>query len=65
MLFRSKLMRADLMRRAGQFEELIAEYASVKFDEDLLNQILEFEIEKAKIKDIACYRVENVTRKEW
>jgi len=27
--------------------------------------ILEFEIEKAKIKDIACYRVENVTRKEW
>lgn len=60
-----KLMRADLMRRAGQFEELIAEYASVKFDEDLLNQILEFEIEKAKIKDIACYRVENVTRKEW
>lgn len=58
------VMRADLMRKAGQFEALAAEYASVKFDEDLLNQILGFEIEKAKIKDTACYRVEDVIEKE-
>lgn len=58
------VMRADLMRKAGQFEALAAEYASVKFDEELLNQILGFEIEKAKIKDTACYRVEDVIGKE-
>ena len=52
------------MRRAGQFEELIAEYASVQFEDDLLDQILGFEIEKAKAKDMARYRVEDVTRKE-
>lgn len=55
------LMRADLMRRAGQFEDLIETYSLVHFDIDLLNQILQFEIEKAKKKDLSCYRVEDVT----
>ena len=59
-----KLMRVDLMRRAGQFDELLEEYSSVQFDEELMNQILEFEIKKAKDKDIACYCVEDVTGKE-
>lgn len=58
------LVRADLMRRAGQFEPMINIYASVKFHEELLNQILRFEVEKAKEKDTACYRVENVTGRE-
>ena len=55
------LMRADLMRRAGQFDDLIYTYSPVHFDMDLLNQILKFEIEKAKKKDLSCYRVEDVT----
>lgn len=59
-----KIMRADLMRRAGQFAELLKEYSSVQFEKELMNQILEFEIKKAKEKDIACYRVEDVTGKE-
>ena len=58
------LMRADLMRRAGQFETMIDAYASVQFDEELLNQILRFEVEKAKEKNTACYRVADVTGKE-
>ena len=57
-------MRADLMRRAGQFETMIDAYASVQFDEELLNQILRFEVEKAKEKNTACYRVADVTGKE-
>ncbi len=56
-----QVIRSDLMRRAGQFDQLIAAYASVRFDEELLNQILKFEIEKAKDKDDSCYRVEDVT----
>ncbi len=55
------LIRADLMRRAGQFEQLIDTYASVRFNEELLNRILKFEIEKAQSKDVSCYRVEDVT----
>ena len=58
------LMRADLMRRAGLFETMIDAYASVQFDEELLNQILRFEVEKAKEKNTACYRVADVTGKE-
>ena len=52
------------MRRACQFKELIDQYASVRFDEVLSNQILEFQIEKAKVEDAACYRVENVVKNQ-
>lgn len=52
------------MRRAGQFDQLIDIYASVQFDEEMLNQILKFEIEKAQNKDVSCYRVEDVTGKK-
>lgn len=52
------------MRRTGQFETMINAYASVQFDEELLNQILRFEVEKAKEKNTACYRVADVTGKE-
>lgn len=55
------LMKVDLMRRAGQFDELVNQYASIRFKEELLNQILDFEMKKAKEEDISCYRVENVT----
>ena len=58
-----RMMKADLMRRACRFDEMIATYASVKFDEDLLNRIIGFEIEKAKIKDPSCYRIEDVIEK--
>ena len=56
------LMRADLMRRAGQFKDLIDQYKSIEFEEKLLNQILKFEIDKAENGDMACYRVEDVER---
>lgn len=49
------LMRADLMRRAGQFDELIAGYVSVKFDEDLINQIVGFPRE---VKENALWQKE-------
>ena len=59
-----RLIMADLMRRAGQFDELINAYSSVHFDDELLNQIIEFQIEKARENDTACYRVEDVTGEE-
>lgn len=55
-------LKADLMRRAGQFDEMIDQYASISFDVDILNQIVAFEIKKAKEGDTGCYRVEDATR---
>ena len=51
------LVKADLMRRAGHFEELIKEYSSVTTGNAVWDRILAFQIEKAKEKDTACYRV--------
>ncbi|MBR5623856.1 DUF2225 domain-containing protein [bacterium] len=55
------LIRADLMRRAGMFDELIEQYSSVSFQNELLSKILNFQIAKAKKKDTACYNVQSVT----
>ena len=49
--------RMDLLRRVGKFDLLIDEYQGKIFSEELLNQIVAFQIEKAKQKDIACYTV--------
>ena len=53
------LIKADLLRRSGCFDRLINEYSKVSFDNELLNSILEFHIEKAKEKDDECYTVED------
>ena len=54
------LMKADLLRRAGCFEQLLTEYQNVRFSEPLLNRILAFEIEKANQKDTNRYTVRDV-----
>ena len=57
------IIRADMMRRAGQFEELISEYESVKMkgnvmnDPEILNKVLRFQIERAREHDDKCYTV--------
>ena len=56
------IIKADLMRRAEQFDVLLAEYAPVQMKEDLLNQILQFEREKAKAHDTGCYCVADVKK---
>ena len=43
-----RLIRADLLRRTGRFDELLEQYDSVEFDEELLNNILAFEKELAR-----------------
>ena len=51
------LVKADMLRRSGKFDELISEYENKQYLETLLNEILAFEIEKAKDEDRACYTV--------
>ena len=57
------LMKADIMRRAGLFDELKHQFASVRFSQDLLNQILEFELSRAEQHDVGCYTVSDVVGK--
>lgn len=54
------VVKADLLRRTGQFDVLISEYAEKRFSNDLLNQIVAFQIEKARQGDMQCYRIEDV-----
>lgn len=54
------LIKADFLRRSGEFEQVIGEYESVTFDDDVLNKIILFQIEKAKENDVQCYTVEDV-----
>lgn len=58
------LIKADLMRRSERFDEVIEEYENVRFEDELLNQIIEFQIEKATESDNRCYTVEDVVKKE-
>lgn len=54
------LIRADLLRRTGQFARLIDEYRNAQYSEELLNKIIAFQLEKAKAQDTSLYRVEDV-----
>lgn len=55
-----ELVRADMLRRSGQFETVISEFSNKHYSEELLNKIVAFQILKAKDKDDACYTVEDV-----
>ena len=54
------VMKADLMRRMGRFEDVILEYSDMKLEEELLQKIVKFQVSKAMEKDPAVYRVEDV-----
>ena len=54
------IMKADIMRRAGLFEDLRQEYESAQYRKELFNQIIAFQLEKAAIGDRSCYTVNDV-----
>ncbi len=57
-----KLTKADLMRRALMFEAVIEEYSNMDLNEEFLNEIIEFQLIKAKEKDAGCYTTEDVQK---
>lgn len=54
------VQRADLLRRAGEFDRLIAEYSDAEYSEEVLNDVIAFHLAKAKEKDSACYTIADV-----
>ena len=53
-------MKADLLRRSGQFDRVVEEFKDVTIGEELHDKIINFQIGKAEKKDTACYTVEDV-----
>ena len=51
------LIRADLLRRAAHFSELLDQYAAIRFTEELHNQILDFQKVLARMRCSACFTV--------
>jgi hypothetical protein len=58
------LMKADILRRSGDYDKVIALYEGMHFEEPLLDQIRMFQIERAKAHDDGCYTVAEVTGQE-
>ena len=52
------VMRADIMRRAGLFSEVIDEYSDKPLDDDTLNKVIQFQIDRSENQDDRCYTVE-------
>ena len=57
------LIRADVLRRLGRFDQLIDEYKDVFFegkDDRILNQAVAFHLRKSREHDNSCYTFEDV-----
>lgn len=54
------VQKADLLRRAGFFARLQEEYAEITFPQERLNQIIAFQLEKAKRRDDGRYTLADV-----
>lgn len=55
-----KIIKADLMRRSNRFDDVIREFSTISFEEDIYNRICDFQVEKALKRDNGCYKIEDV-----
>ena len=56
------LQKIDLLRRSNQFNKVLGEFSGIFMDKDLLQDILDFQLEKVKNHDNACYTIEDVKK---
>lgn len=56
------LQKIDLLRRSNQFNRALEEFSDIFMDNNLLQVILDFQLEKVKNHDNACYTVEDVQK---
>lgn len=57
------IMKADYLRRSGQFDELIKQYENLKTGKDNHDRIISFQIKKARERDDSCYTTEVIFEK--
>ena len=51
------VLKADLMRRAEMFDQLLEQYRAVKLNDEMLRTLVEFESKNAQDRDVGCYTV--------
>ena len=56
------LMKADLLRRSGQFSAVVREFGGLSFSDGLSEKIRAFQVEKARAEDDGCYPVRDADR---
>ena len=54
------LIRADLLRRSGQFDRLLSEYAECRLSDEMGNRVIAFQLDKAREEDVDRYRMFDV-----
>lgn len=54
------LIKADFMRRTGQFDEMIREYKDIFLDDENMNRVIQYQIEKSIERDDGCYTTEEI-----
>ena len=58
-------VKADMLRRTEKFDELILEYSNLVFNEDIIQKVVSFEIEKAKAKDSSIYTIKDAIKRPF
>ena len=59
-----KCIKADLLRRVEKYDEVIKEYQNEVFENQLIGQIIKFEIELSKKRDSAAHNIKEISNKE-
>lgn len=54
------VIKADLLRRIGEYDQLIREYENFSLHDELLDKIIRFQVEKAQQKDNDRYTLKEV-----
>lgn len=54
------LMKADLLRRSGNFTQVVEEFKDFIIGDELLDRIVTFQVLKSRENDDACYTVKDV-----
>ena len=54
------VMKADLLRRSGQFDRLVEEYENLTLDDGNINKVIRYQIERARERDCECYTTEEI-----
>ena len=55
-------VKADMLRRIERFDELIFEYSNLVFNEEIMQKIISFEIERARAKDSSTYTIKDAIK---
>ncbi len=54
------MIKADLLRRTCQFDELIRQFSDISLNDELYDKIINFQLELARKKDVDCYTAGDV-----